>query len=340
MATNDFKPWAIAPSANVTDQADYLAMPALLSGFSSGVASSAQVNKALRQSSVIASVIAQFISNQINGDVLDNGDTTTLLNNLIAALNSNGAASFLQKANNLSEVAAAGTAAQTSARTNIGAQQAGTSLQTANNLSEIAAAGTNAKNAAIANLGLSATVSLAANALPAANAVQFNQIYPVGVVIFFAQNKNPNALFPGTTWNYIGQNQTIRLGLQSGADVMTTGGSDTVAIGAANLPAHAHTFEATTSTYDYGTPSTNTAGGHTHALPSSESIGSGGATGLVEGPLASDVMTTLDGGEHSHTVAVGAHNHTLSGTTDNTGSGSAISIVNAYVKLMGWYRSA
>jgi hypothetical protein len=120
MVTNDFKPFAIAPSANVTDQADYAALPALLSGFGSGVASSAQVNKALRQSTVLASVLAQFISNQLTVDVLDNGDTTTLLNNLIAALNSNGAASFLQKANNFSEIKAAGAVAQAAALTNLG----------------------------------------------------------------------------------------------------------------------------------------------------------------------------------------------------------------------------
>lgn len=30
-----------------------------------------------------------------------------------------------------------------------------------------------------------------------------DMIYPVGVVMFFAQNKDPNDLFPGTTWQYI-----------------------------------------------------------------------------------------------------------------------------------------
>ena len=32
-------------------------------------------------------------------------------------------------------------------------------------------------------------------------AVNIDIIYPVGVVIWFAQNKNPNSLFPGTTGN-------------------------------------------------------------------------------------------------------------------------------------------
>ena len=34
----------------------------------------------------------------------------------------------------------------------------------------------------------------------------------------------------------------------------------------------------------------------------------------------------------------GAHTHTISGNTGNTGSGSAIDITNAFITLMGWYR--
>ncbi|WP_413726829.1 hypothetical protein [Sodalis sp. RH16] len=121
MATNDFKPFATGAGANVIDQADYQALAELSSGFTAGKASSAQVNKVLRQATVFSSVLAQFISNQLSADVLDNGDTATLLNNLIAALNSKGAASFLQKTNNLSEIKDAGSAAQSTALVNIGA---------------------------------------------------------------------------------------------------------------------------------------------------------------------------------------------------------------------------
>ena len=50
MAKNDFKPFATGAGANVMSQADWEALPALLSGFTAGKASSAQVNKAIRQS--------------------------------------------------------------------------------------------------------------------------------------------------------------------------------------------------------------------------------------------------------------------------------------------------
>lgn len=82
MATNNFKAFAQASSANVMSQSDYESLAALLTGFQSGKASSAQINKALRQSSVMAYVLAQFISDSANVDVLDNGTPATILSNL------------------------------------------------------------------------------------------------------------------------------------------------------------------------------------------------------------------------------------------------------------------
>lgn len=74
MAINNFKPFALNPNANVTSQADWEALPALLSGFTAGKASSAQVNKAIRQASFIAAALAQYTANKSGLDVLDDGD--------------------------------------------------------------------------------------------------------------------------------------------------------------------------------------------------------------------------------------------------------------------------
>lgn len=74
MATNNFKPFATAANANVTAQADWETLPALLSGFMAGKASSAQVNKAIRQASFIAAALAQYTANKSGLDVLDDGD--------------------------------------------------------------------------------------------------------------------------------------------------------------------------------------------------------------------------------------------------------------------------
>ena len=45
-------------------------------------------------------------------------------------------------------------------------------------------------------------------------------------------------------------------------------------------------------------------------------------------------------GNHSHTVGIGAHSHTVSGNTGGTGSGSAFSVTNQFYKLMAWVRTA
>ncbi|KFB97010.1 Pin family phage protein, partial [Trabulsiella guamensis ATCC 49490] len=88
MATNDFKPFATGAGANVTSQADWESLPALPTGFTAGKASSAQVNKALRQPSTIAAMVGQFIANA-NLDALDNGDLDTLVENFTNSLIAN-----------------------------------------------------------------------------------------------------------------------------------------------------------------------------------------------------------------------------------------------------------
>lgn len=88
MATNNFKAFALDPNANVMSQADWEALPALLSGFTAGKASSAQVNKAIRQSTTIAALIGQFIANS-GVDALDNADVNGLVTKFTNALISN-----------------------------------------------------------------------------------------------------------------------------------------------------------------------------------------------------------------------------------------------------------
>ncbi|EAX1010623.1 TPA: phage tail protein [Salmonella enterica] len=85
MAKNDFKPFATGKGANVTPQPDWEALPALLSGFTAGKASSAQVNKALRQASFIAAALAQYTASKSGKDVLDDGDLSGFIAKMSAA---------------------------------------------------------------------------------------------------------------------------------------------------------------------------------------------------------------------------------------------------------------
>ncbi|WP_267432024.1 phage baseplate protein [Erwinia psidii] len=190
-----------------------------------------------------------------------------------------------------------------------------------------------------------------------------DDFYPVGIVVWFAQSADPNQLFPGTTWKYIGENKTIRLASKDGKDVMTTGGSDSVTLAIENLPAHGHTFSANTSSFDYGTKGTSDVGdhihsawtdeqgNHAHTVPSSAGKGQG-ASGADSVQMSAGQMSTSTSGAHahgvgiggagahSHTVGIGAHSHSVSGTTANAGSGTEFSITNSFIKLMGWYRTA
>ncbi|EKS5462359.1 phage tail protein [Escherichia coli] len=85
MAINDFKAFATNPGANVTSQADWEALPALLSGFTAGKAASAQVNKAIRQACFIAAALAQFTAIKSGLDVLDDGDQDGFIAKMSAA---------------------------------------------------------------------------------------------------------------------------------------------------------------------------------------------------------------------------------------------------------------
>lgn len=86
MAINNFKAFAIDPNANVMSQADWEALPALLSGFTSGKADASQVNKALRQATFIASAIAQFVSDALIQDILDDGNSQAFVVKLKQAI--------------------------------------------------------------------------------------------------------------------------------------------------------------------------------------------------------------------------------------------------------------
>lgn len=100
MAKNDFKAFATDRNANVISQEEWEALPALLSGFTAGKASSAQVNKVIRQASFIAAALAQFVSDKTQRDVLDNGD----LPGFVELLGSGFAVEYLSRKNPFGDI--------------------------------------------------------------------------------------------------------------------------------------------------------------------------------------------------------------------------------------------
>ncbi len=105
MAKNDFKAFATDRNANVMSQEEWEALPVLLSGFTAGKASSAQVNKVIRQASFIAAALAQFVSDKTQRDVLDNGD----LPGFVELLGSGFAVEYLRRKNPFGDIKSDGT---------------------------------------------------------------------------------------------------------------------------------------------------------------------------------------------------------------------------------------
>lgn len=89
MAKNEILPFGIADGANVLPPEEYQKLTARNNGFSAGVARSQELNTVWRQASVIAHVIAQFIAETNNSDVLDDGNVDKLKAGLISALSKN-----------------------------------------------------------------------------------------------------------------------------------------------------------------------------------------------------------------------------------------------------------
>lgn len=86
MATNEFLPFATNTGANVYTQAEYVADSDHINGNQLGIAKSKLINKALRQSSVMSAILAQFISDESGQNVLDDGTTSPYLALLKAGL--------------------------------------------------------------------------------------------------------------------------------------------------------------------------------------------------------------------------------------------------------------
>ncbi|KOY60683.1 phage tail protein [Photorhabdus heterorhabditis] len=84
--TNDFKAFSISNNANVVSQERYEIDQSLKTGFPPNNITVHLLNKALRQSSTITSVVANFIATYSGDDILDNGDIAKLVVQLNRAL--------------------------------------------------------------------------------------------------------------------------------------------------------------------------------------------------------------------------------------------------------------
>ncbi|EPG4632686.1 phage tail protein [Klebsiella pneumoniae] len=168
----------------------------------------------------------------------------------------------------------------------------------------------------------------------------WEQDNPVGTTRFFSQNLNPNEKWPWSHWQYTGENKSIRIGKADGSNVGATGGSDTITIQQANLPAVQIDVSGETSEQGEQKLTTTRGGVHNHGgvAGKDDPWEIGGDVRQLFNPK--ELGLTDDAGEHDHEVTVPAHKHTTTGKTDNLGEGKSISVVEAHTLLMCWSRVA
>ncbi|ROS31929.1 phage tail protein [Raoultella terrigena] len=163
---------------------------------------------------------------------------------------------------------------------------------------------------------------------------------PVGTTRFFNQNVNPNEKWPWSQWLYTGENKTIRVGKADGSDVGATGGSDTVTLQQANLPAVQIDVSGETSEQAEQKIRTSEDGEHNHGgvAGKDDPWEIGGDVRQLFNPK--ELGVTDMGGKHDHEVIVPPHKHSTSGKTANLGEGKSFSVVEAHTLLMCWSRVA
>ncbi|EPZ6063545.1 phage tail protein [Klebsiella michiganensis] len=162
---------------------------------------------------------------------------------------------------------------------------------------------------------------------------------PVGTVRLYAQNINPNESYPWSKWIYTGENKTIRVGKADGSGVGTTGGSDTVTLQKANLPAVQIDVTGETSEQERQVLTTTGNGRHRHKAGD----GAPGdtwqdATHGTDNQKYTGWNYTDYAEDHQHDVTIPPHKHSTSGKTANLGEGKSFSVVGAHILLMCWAR--
>lgn len=163
--------------------------------------------------------------------------------------------------------------------------------------------------------------------------------YPVGSLYWSKNSTDPATLFGGT-WTRIKDKFILAAG--DSYAVGATGGSASVALTIAQLPAHNHSGSAQSNGSHNHSASSNSTGEHTHVVSTTDGIeGNGNGAQYNDAAHKSKSIKCGAAGSHSHTITVnsaGAHTHNL--TINNTGSGQAHENMPPYVTYYCWERTA
>ncbi len=197
-------------------------------------------------------------------------------------------------------------------------------------------------------------------------------MYPIGHRIYTDNATNPSNYIPIGTWALAGQGR-VSVGYDPAVSSRPAGtkyGSSSVTIDVANLPAHSHAVTVSGANHSHGASGSTTgagahnhvasgntgyAGDHSHTVPAAWPGGGGNHVGHGSNQLNYSNRATSVAGGHTHYVSlatntVGDHAHglnininasgnlSMSGTTNPTGSGQALTIEQPSEVVYIWKR--
>lgn len=152
-----------------------------------------------------------------------------------------------------------------------------------------------------------------------------NLVYPVGSIYMSITSTNPNTIFGGS-WEQL--KDRFLLGTGSTYQNGTIGGSASTTLTTENLPIHAHVFSGTT--VGNGT--------HSHSGNTME------VRSQISNQASSDTARPITSSAHHYGLQItndaGWHQHTFSGTTNNSGSGQPHNNMPPYLAVYMWKRVA
>jgi microcystin-dependent protein len=154
--------------------------------------------------------------------------------------------------------------------------------------------------------------------------------YPVGEIFVTRQQGNPSQILGFGSWQRYGEGRML-ISLQEGnpyfGQVDSAGGQNAIRLTVGQLPSHLHTVSPQNVT-------TSFSGDHSHSIPIA-AVNSDYGTRIASGPgAARGAIQSGQSGNHSHSVNIPTF------YSGSTGNGDLIGVMNPYIVVNMWVRTA